>query len=224
MEVAAFAVACVAAGLALSSLAWQVYSWKAERRFAVTVHIRAEPVPIGGGRYPVTVVAMNEGGTVEWVEQISLEATYERELNRRMIFNSPELVRNPGMDRELRPRNRFESEFNLLSPQIGGGQLPATITAVAYLTSGHTVRSQTVRPRSDWAKGAHEPDPVADVNAELAAFLPPGWDEDYYPAGPFALCPDCKAEIPVDARVCRFCGFRIGSPPESSVETNDDPS
>jgi hypothetical protein len=26
-------------------------------------------------------------------------------------------------------------------------------------------------------------------------------------------CPDCAEQIPVDARVCRFCGYRISSPP-----------
>lgn len=183
--------------------------------------IRENPVPIGGGRYPVTVVATNAGGTVEWVEQIALEATYERELNRRLIFNSPELVRNPSMDRELRPRNRFESEFNLLSAQIGGGQLPVSVEAVISLASGKKVRSQAVRPIPEWAAGAREPDPVADVNA-LVSLLPPGWDADYYPAGPLALCPDCKAEIPVDARVCRFCGFRIESPPASVRPEQED--
>jgi hypothetical protein len=220
MQVAAFAVASYAAMLALLSLGWQVYSWKAERRFRVELTIREDPVPIGCGRYPITVVATNAGGTVEWVEQIALEANYERELNRRLIFYSPELLRSPSMDRELRPRNRFESEFNLLSAHIGGGQLPVSVEAVISLASGRTARSQAVRPIPEWAEGARESDPVADIN-DLVRRLPPGWDADYYPAGPFALCPDCKGEIPVDARVCRFCGFRIESPPEPVTRKKD---
>jgi uncharacterized protein UPF0547 len=213
MQIAAFAVACFAAGLALLSLAWQVYSWRRERRFAMAVRIRSEGVALGGGRYPVTVVATNEGGTTEWVEQIALKATYERELNRRITFNSPELVRNPSINRELRPRNRFESEFNLLSAQIGGGGLPISIVAVASFASGRETCSQIFKPDPKQARAAHEPDPVADLNAQLADF-PTGWYEDYFPTGPFAVCPDCKTEIPVDARVCRYCGHRTEDPPD----------
>jgi hypothetical protein len=213
MQIAAFAVGCLAAVLALMSLAWQVYSWRTERRFSVTMTIRDEKAGFGTNRYSIRTVATNEGGTTEWVEQVSLHATYDRELNRSLIHYSPELVRSPSMDRELRPRNRFESEFNLLSAQIGGGGIPISVVAVASFASGREVRSEPLTPSPSYAEAAREPNPVADVNAVMAQ-LPEGWNDDYFPSGPFGLCPDCKTEIPVDARVCRFCGFRIESAPD----------
>ena len=217
MQIAAFAVGCVAAVLALMSLAWQVYSWRTERRFAVTMTIRDEMAAIGSNRYSIRAVATNEGGTIEWVEQVTLHATYDRELNRSLIHYSPELVRNPSMDRELRPRNRFESEFNLLSVQISAGGLPTKVVAVASFASGREVRSAPFHPSPSHAAGAREPDPVADVNAAMSP-LPEGWNDDYFPVGPFAVCPDCRAEVPVDARVCRFCGFRIEPPLDNRGE------
>jgi hypothetical protein len=220
LQAAALAVACIAAVLALMSLAWQVYSWWAERRFAVTMTIRDAIAALGSNRYSIRAAATNEGGTTEWVEDVTLRATYDRELNSSLIHYSPELVRNPSMDRELRPRNRFESEFNLLSVQISGGGLPTKIVAAVTFASGRRVESEPFYPSPSHAEAAREPDPVADVNA-LMAQLPDGWNDDYFPVGPFAVCPDCKTEIPVDARVCRFCGFRIEPLPDSRKDGDE---
>jgi hypothetical protein len=207
MDTAAFAVGCLAVALASLSLGWQVFTWIRERRFAASATIRSEGSGFGSRRYPIRVVVTNRGGTLEWVEQIALHANYDREINRRMYFNSPELVRNPGMDRELPPRKRFESEFNLVSRQIGGGGLPTDVTAVVSFASGREVRSQLFRPDPQQAAAAFEDDPVKGIT------LPEGAIDDYFPVGPHAICSDCRSEIPVDARVCKFCGYRIEDHP-----------
>jgi hypothetical protein len=208
MEIAAFAVGCLAVGLASLSLGWQVFTWRRERRFAVTAVIRSEGVGLGSRRYAARVVVTNEGGTVEWIEQVALHANYEREINRRMYFNSPELVRNPSLNRELPPRKRFESEFNLVSGQIGGGGLPKEVVAVISFASSREVRSEPFRPDRAQADAAFKDAPVADLRLSEAAI------EDYLPVGPHAICPDCRSEIPSDARICRFCGFRLAQAPE----------
>lgn len=207
MEIAAFAVGCLAVALASLSLGWQVFTWKRERRFAASAVVQSEGAGVGSRRYPIRVVITNRGGTVEWVKQIALHANYDREINKRMYFNSPELVRNPSMDRELPPRKRFESEFNLVSGQIGGGGLPTDVTAVVSFASGQEIRSKPFRPEQLQADAAFEDNPLEGF------VLREGATDDYFPAGPHAICPDCRSEIPVDARVCKFCGHYIGDPP-----------
>ena len=207
IEVAAFMIGCFAIALSAVSVSWQIFTWKRERRFAVGASIISEGPAFGGGRYPIRVAASNEGGTREWVDGIKIEATYDRDINRRMFFNSPELVRNPSLDRDLPPRRRFESEFNLLSRLIAGGGLPIEIVAVVELTSGREVRSKVFKPDPTIAAEALGEDPVEDLKIEGRV-----WD-DYFPQGPHSICADCKSEIPSDARVCKFCGFRIAEQP-----------
>jgi hypothetical protein len=206
--IAAFVIGCIAVGLSLLSLAWQVFIWRRERRFAMDIRIVVQGPGIGSQRYPIQVVATNAGGTTEWVENVELLAKYDREVNKSIRFFSPELTRNPSMDRHLPPGKRFESEFNLLSAFIGGGKLPYEVIAKAMFASGREISSEPYRPDPEWAKMAREDDPVRDLK------LPEGVMDDYYPAGPHRICPDCKSEIPSDAAVCRFCGFRLSNKPK----------
>lgn len=207
MEVAAFIVGCFAIGLSAVSVGWQIFTWRRERRFAVRASIVDVGAAIGGGRYPIRVVVSNDGGTREWVSDVRIEATYDRDINRRMFFHSPELVRNPSLDRDLPPRRRFESEFNLLSGLIGGGELPIEIVAVVELMSGRKIRSAAFKPDQEIAANARREDPVQDLKIGDRDL------DDYFPQGPHSICADCKSEIPSDARVCRFCGFRIADQP-----------
>jgi hypothetical protein len=205
MEVAAFVVGCFAIALSALSIGWQVFTWRRERRFAVRATITFEGASLGGGRYPIRVAASNQGGTHEWIASITVEAEYDRQLNRRMFFSSPELVLNPGRDRELKPRQVFESEFNLLSQMIGGGGLPTKVVGVVELASGRRVTSKPYLPSPKQAEKAMEP---KSEFSEGDDYL-----DGYFPMGPHSVCPDCKSEIPSDARVCRYCQFRIADPP-----------
>lgn len=207
MEVAAFIVGCFAIGLSAVSVGWQIFTWRRERRFAVRASIVHVGAAVGGGRYPIRVVVSNDGGTREWVGDVQIEATYERDNNRRMFFHSPELVRNPSLDRDLPPRQRFESEFNLLSRLIGGGGLPVEIVAVVELMSGRKIRSEVFKPNPKIAADAQGEDQVKELRIGDRVL------DDYFPQGPHSICADCKSEIPSDARVCRFCGFRIADQP-----------
>jgi hypothetical protein len=164
---------------------------------------------LGGDRYPIRVVVSNEGGTREWVGDVKIEATYDRDINRRMFFHSPELVRNPSLDRDLSPRRKFESEFNLLSRMIAGGGLPIEIVAVAELSSGREIRSKAFKPDPEIAAEALGEDPVENLKVGDPSL------DDYFPQGPHSICADCKSEIPSDARVCKFCGFRIAEQPST---------
>jgi len=202
MDIAAFAVACLAVLLSAVSIGWQVFTWRRAQRFDVRLDLENPGVGIGGGRYPLHAIATNRGGTTEWVEALSVEASYDREINKKMTFFSPELVRNPSRSRELAPRQRFSSEFNLLSGLIGGGGLPVEVRATIRLSSGREVSSSAYRPNPEWAKNALEPQ-AAGLELPEDAF------EDYFPTGPHRMCPDCRTEIPSDARVCAACGHRL---------------
>lgn len=202
MEVAALAVGCVAITLSAISVGWQMFTWRRERRFDVRLTVEQDGVGVGGRRYPVRVVATNHGGTTEWINRLWIDATYDRVVNRKLTFYAPELVQNPRRDRELPPRQRFESEYNLLSGLIGGGGLPKEIVARAKFASGREVSSAAFQPQESLAATALEP-PLEGLE------LPGGATADYFPKGPEVICPDCKSEIPSDARVCAACGFQF---------------
>jgi hypothetical protein len=206
MDVAAFVVACVAAMISAASIGWQIYTWRRAHRFDVHLQVECRGVGFGGGRYPLHVVVTNHGGTTEWIDSVLIQASYDRDINKKMTFYAPELVRNPARDRELAPRQRFESEFNLLSGLIGGGGLPKEVRATVHFASGRQEFSAPYQPNPEWAENALEP-------RTSGVDLPEGAFADYFPSGPFQLCPDCRSEIPSDARVCAACGFRFESCP-----------
>jgi hypothetical protein len=70
VEVAAFVIGCISFVLALIGLAWQIYSWKADRRFNVVAEI--EQWAFSAKHWPLRVVVRNEGKTSEAVELIDL--------------------------------------------------------------------------------------------------------------------------------------------------------
>jgi hypothetical protein len=209
MQVAAFTIGCVALLLSIGSLTWQVYSWRQDRRFDVRLEIDFPSVPIGGRRYDLTVVVANCGRTDEAIEELILTATYDREINRKLNFYSPELVADPAVDRRLTPDRSFRSTFNLMSGLIGGrgdpSDFPTEVLAVVGLQSGRQVFSEPYKPPKDLRDHALE-DPPSGLS------IPSNQLDDYFPQGPRRPCPDCRTAIPSDARVCRYCGYEAYAP------------
>jgi hypothetical protein len=208
MEVAAFAVGCVAILLSGTSLGWQVYTWLRDRRFDIRARVVYDGATVGGRRYPITVVVTNHGGTEEAIEQLWINVTYDDEDPHTTNFYAPELVRHPSRDRSLPPGRRFRSQFNLLSRTISGRAFPKRVVAQAELESRRQIVAEPyLTSESIWASALEDKPLVFEVPE----------DDDYFPEGPTQPCPDCKSEIPSDARVCRYCGYRYsGSADHSS--------
>jgi hypothetical protein len=206
MDVAALVIACIAIGLSALSVSWQIYTWRRERRFDVRVRIVFEGASLGTRRYPIRVVVSNHGGTDEAIERLWIKATFDHPGRDPLNFYAPELVRNPSRDRSLPPRRRFESHFNLLAVLIGATHFPTRVEAFVELESGRQASSEPYETNQSAKDHALEAPPEG-------LDLPEGVLDDYFPEGPFQICPDCKSEIPVDARVCRACGYRFARRP-----------
>ena len=65
-------IGCVALLLSAVGLCWQVWSWRADRRFDVTARIESPMVSVGSGKYEINVIVENHGGTNEAVHEMWL--------------------------------------------------------------------------------------------------------------------------------------------------------
>lgn len=139
MEIAAFIIGCVALGLSLIGLGWQIWTWFEDRKFKVTVELESLVFAPHSGEYPVTVVARNLGRTDEAVRQIWLHfAGALREDP--AAPQRPASFQDGNPPRALPPRKEVRKTYNLLDEKFMGC-VPAEVTAVVVLESGEQAHS-----------------------------------------------------------------------------------
>lgn len=155
MEVAGFAIGCIALVVALGGLGWQIYTWRHAHRFDVRVSIEPEMIPVGQKRYEVTVVVRNMGSTEEAVESVALLYSHHHPEvpEDGVVLGLPSLLDRKG--EPLPPRRNVRRTYDLLGSQFIE-HFPEEVTAVVTLESGKRIVSeaeQTSRRSLDVALG-----------------------------------------------------------------------
>jgi hypothetical protein len=158
VEVAAFVIGCVALGLSVFSLGWQVFTWLHERRFDVRVRIESELIRVAEGKYPVTVVIENHGATEEAVQEVWLlyAEHYDLDEPQKVTRGPPSLLDRKSAP--LAPRRNVRRTYDLLGGDYA--PFPSELTAVVLLESGERVTSKSYKTSESSLRAAHGLNPI----------------------------------------------------------------
>jgi hypothetical protein len=140
VEVAALIISCLALLVSIGAVAWPVWTWLQDRRCDVRAHIEQQMVQVASGKFEITVVIENPGGTDEAVHTVRL--LYSEHVQRGDVdaVLGPPSLWDRDVDADRLPNRHKRRTYNLLAAQ--SAPIPNEVTARVLLESGKHVVSE----------------------------------------------------------------------------------